>query len=345
MDRHAVDHAVRHCEFDDLGGTGIVLAGYGPGSRDESHHNTVAHNHVHHIARLWWQSSGIFISQSGHNRIHDNLIHHTPYNGMTVTGPRPGILDREVPRLTEGSHSARWEELGDLPSDWWAHIGWKHARYNVIEHNEIHDAMEWLGDGNGLYLSGTGEGNIVRRNYVHDIPGTGTAAGIRNDDEQYFTLVEENVIWKINAAGIITKNINMVENNIVVDCYGALEKGFCYISLRHRGPCNGTGIRRNILLRPADGHEPRRPFLEDSPLLADAAADDNLFWCAVCPEEAEAELRDHRGRNKCLRGIAADPLFVDVGKGDFHLREGSPAHRIGFRDIGRWGIRSSAGPV
>lgn len=344
LDLHAVDNMVSDNEFCGLGGTGLALIGYGPGSRDENHHNTICHNHVHHCAMLWRQNSGIFISQSGHNQVRDNLIHNMPYNGITVSGPRPHIFNREKPCYTEGARTIRWEETGDLPKEWWSHIGWKHARFNIIEHNEIHSVMESLGDGNGIYLSGTGEGNVVRRNYVHDIPGCGLAAGIRNDDQQYFTLVEENVVWRMNAAGIITKNINMVENNIVVDCYGELSKGFCYISLRHIGPSYGTGIRRNILFRPKDGHEPRRPFLENTEFLAQSAADDNLLWCEARPDEAGAELREHQARNKCLRSIAADPLFVNAAAGDFHLHPDSPAFRIGFRAIDHWGMRGPAGP-
>lgn len=344
LDLHAVDHTIRGNEFADLGGTGIALIGYGPGSRDENHHHTIAHNHIHHVARLWWQQSGIFISQSGHNAIHDNLIHNLPYNGITVSGPRTGIFDRHASFEHEGGRTLRWDELGDLPLEWWAHIGWKHARFNVIEHNEVHHVMETIGDGNGIYLSATGEGNVVRRNYVHDIPGPGTAAAIRNDDEQYFTLVEDNVIWRINAAGIITKNINMVENNIVVDCYGDPKKGFCYISVRHMGPSHGTGVRRNILCRSATGDEPRRPFLEDTHLFSQSAADDNLLWCAVAGDEARQELAGHQARGKCLRSVVADPRFIDLDRGDFHLHPDSPAFDVGFRPIDHWGVRGTPGP-
>ena len=343
LDLHASDNLLSHNEFRDLGGTGVALLGYGPGSRDENHHNTFCHNHIHRVGRLWWHSSGIFISQSGHNRISDNLIHSVPYTALVVSGPRPAVFDPEMPRATEGARTLRWDEMGDLPSEWWAQMGWKHSRFNVIEHNEIHHAMEWLGDGNGIYLSGTGEGNVVRRNYVHGIPGAGAVAGIRNDDWQFFTLIEENVVWQVNAAGVITKHVNQVENNILVDCYGP-RKALCYLSLRHGGPSHGAGLRRNILFRPADGHEPQRPFIEDTPFLAQAATDDNLLWCELRPQEAEKELLEHQGRGKCLRSMVADPLFFDAARGDFRLRPDSPAFRIGFRPVDHWGLRGPVGP-
>lgn len=339
MDRRSVDNRVSGNCFEQLGGTGITLSGFGPGSRDDSHHNTVCDNHIHHIGRLFWGSSAIFISQSGQNAIHDNLLHNLPYNGITVSGPRPHVFEGGAENEAEGSRTVRRGELGGTPLEWWALLGWKHSRFNIIEHNEVFEAVEWLGDGNGIYLSGTGEGNIVRRNYVHDLPCGGTTAGIRNDDCQFFTLVEENIVWKINAAGIITKNINMVKNNIVADCYGDPDKPFCYISLRHRGPSNGTGIRNNILFRPA-GRANRRGFLEATELLAQAAVDDNLFWCAEDAEEASDELKTHQARNQCLRSMVADPLFMDAEAGDFRLRPLSPARKVGFREIPEWGIRS-----
>ena len=39
-----------------LRGAGIALVGYGPGTRDENHHNEISSNHIHHVARLWWHS-------------------------------------------------------------------------------------------------------------------------------------------------------------------------------------------------------------------------------------------------------------------------------------------------
>lgn len=63
--------------------------------------------------------------------------------------------------------------------------------------------------------------------------------------------------------------------------------------------------------------------------------DRNLYW-----REGGAELKFGRrtlaewqalGFDK--DSIVADPLFVDVRKGDFRLKKGSPAEKIGFQAI------------
>ena len=35
--------------------------------------------------------------------------------------------------------------------------------------------MQYLGDGNAVYVSGCGEGNIIRRNYIHDMDAATSA--------------------------------------------------------------------------------------------------------------------------------------------------------------------------
>lgn len=346
LDLHATDNLVKGNEIARVGGTGIALIGYGPGTRDENHHNEVSRNHIHHAARLWWQNSGIFIAQSGHNLIRDNLIHNMPYNGLTVSGLRTGVFSREEPRVREGHRTIRWDEIGETPIEWHATLAFKHARHNVIEHNEIHHTMERLGDGNGIYLSGTGEANVVRRNFVHDIEGSYVTAGIRNDDEQFLTLVTENVICRINAAAIISKNINQIENNIAVDCYvpGDESRGFAYLSVRHRGPCYGTGVRRNIFYRPADGHPNQRPFVEMTDLFSQVAFDDNVLYCEADPDAAQAQLDEIRALGKAARCLVADPRFIDAASDDYRLAADSPALRLGIRPIERWGLTHTPGP-
>lgn len=71
----------------------------------------------------------------------------------------------------ELSRTIRRHELMDLPqrpqrSDVLPYL---HTHDNVIECNEIHHAMEMLGDGNAIYIRSAGAGNIIRRNYIHHL--------------------------------------------------------------------------------------------------------------------------------------------------------------------------------
>ncbi len=339
LDLLASDNEILGNEISGIGGVGVSLIGYGPGTRDENHHNRVASNHIHHVGRLWWHAAGIFVCQSGHNVICDNLIHHTPYCALVVSGPRRSVFDPAGHRIREGALTVRRDEMGEAPLDQPVLLGFRHARYNTIEHNEVHDAMELLGDGNGIYVSGAGVGNVIARNYVHDISGEGTVSGIRLDDEQFHNLVTENVVHRICGAGILTKNINQIENNIIADCYGPRQYG--YLSARHRGPCYGTGMRRNILIRMA--RPQKEPFwVVDDPIgfLPEVSIDDNLLWDVEEPDAARTALAELATIGKGGRSIAADPLFRDADAGDFRLSADSPALKLGFRPIESWGRRS-----
>ena len=44
-----------------------------------------------------------------------------------------------------------------------------HTRNNLIENNEVERVLQKLGDGAAINVTGAGEGNLIRHNYVHDI--------------------------------------------------------------------------------------------------------------------------------------------------------------------------------
>jgi len=66
-----------------------------------------------------------------------------------------------------------------------------------------------------------------------------------------------------------------------------------------------------------------------------AEFEDNLYWNFAGPVEfGKRDLAARRALGNDTRSIIADPLFVDAIDGDFHLTAGSPAERMGFKDIG-----------
>ncbi|MBM3853302.1 MAG: right-handed parallel beta-helix repeat-containing protein, partial [Verrucomicrobia bacterium] len=204
--------------IEQMGGGGILLCGYGPGTKDVNRKNLVYNNHVHHVGRIYLHSPGIFLWQSGENRVANNLIHHTPYSAMILSGCLTQVFG--WPEGRELARTIRWHEVGGKPSaltDGQV-LRFKHSRDNLIEYNEIHHAMELLGDGNGIYVRGAGANNVIRRNYVHHLVAPmQMQAAIRTDGGQRDTLIAENLIYKCTAQGIMLKLNNRAENNIVAD--------------------------------------------------------------------------------------------------------------------------------
>ena len=58
LDLHAQRNRIENCEFAHLGEAGILLAGYGAGTKDVNHHNDIINNHIHHFSEITWHFSG-----------------------------------------------------------------------------------------------------------------------------------------------------------------------------------------------------------------------------------------------------------------------------------------------
>lgn len=328
LDLYCQNNRITKNLIEHMGGTGILLCGYGPGTKDVNKRNEVSNNHIHHCGEIYWHSAGIFIWQSGENLIANNLIHDMPYNGIVVSGVRPSYFN--TPDKRECSRTIRWKEVGDA-REWQDIIPFLHARNNIIENNEIYRVMEMLADGNGIYISGAGEGNIIRRNYIHHVLGRGTNAAIRTDGWQRGTTITENIIYKCRG-GITRKSLNHIENNIIVD----IEEGG-YIQFRSfpgEEKTYGSRIQKNIFYCSGE----RAVFYEARATRAvtlpkDCEADYNLFYCAGNPEWSSKYLEELRREGIEKHSISADPLFVDIENGDFRLKPDSPALKLGFKPI------------
>ncbi len=99
---------------------------------------------------------------------------------------------------------------------------------NIIEYNEIYDAVRSTRDAAAIYAyeSRTGRGNIIRHNYIHDI-----ASELVDEDDKYGvhaiyldgrrdgTTVESNVFYNIRGAAlwINAGRDNIFKNNICIE--------------------------------------------------------------------------------------------------------------------------------
>jgi hypothetical protein len=247
-----------------LGGNGILLSGYGPGTKDVNMNNVVTNNYIHNIGELYWHSAGIFITQSGHNQVTHNTIRDVPYNGLVISGCRPHefyIVNR-IPFRRAWMSTIRVEEcepytLNGLKAERQTPIEHflplLHARENLISMNEISRTLQKLGDGNAIYLSAMGENNRLERNYLHD--NYHTAGTIRLDDNPSYTIIEENVLTDADRGIGIKGPCEMVNNFIFTDMF---MRGDVKISSSVK---NGTKSERNIYFPPADSKEKSGYFL------------------------------------------------------------------------------------
>jgi len=349
LDLHCQKIAISYCEFAYLGGAGVLLAGYGMGTKDVNRDNVVADCHVHHIGQLLWHSAGIWAWQSGHNRIEHNHVHHTPYTAILVTGRT--ALDRTG--KGECSRTVRWGEIdavlgqGIARLDWQTREPFMHARENLVAYNDIHHCMEIMGDGNAIYVSGCGKNNRVYNNFIHDIPAPNINASIRCDDDQHETVIENNIVTRVCGEGFIWKGKNTIVNNIIYDIRNTTPDGQpCghqrgYFVLPST-PVNGSLVQRNILVSCIAGQTllyerpklvPTKPQLQSPAVFRSCVADHNLYFNTAEPGWGQRHIEAQRAFGIEQHSVEADPKFANPAEDDFSLAPDSPALKLGFRPI------------
>jgi len=338
LDLHTQQIRIINNELSELGGGGILLAGYGPGTKDVNKGNEISNNYIHHIGSLWWHCLGIWAWQSGHNTISHNTIHNVPYTAIAVTGR----IGWDKSGSAECSGTVRWHETGAFTGkeSWEERERFLHGRQNIIANNDIHHVMDVMQDGNGVYISGAGHGNIVRANYVHDTPSMAAGEAIRCDDDQHETLIEDNVVFRYgtHGIGICSKGRNHIFNNIVACPPHRVNRGMLSLEPTNDMINAGTRIYHNIFY----AIQPEQPFLFRRGIervVETIEIDRNIYFNSADPDAADKYLEWARKNGREEKSIQKDPLFVDIESGNFKLKPNSPAIKLGFRpfklDAGR----------
>jgi hypothetical protein len=200
--RHAATRdRVTGNEFVRCGGGGVLLTGYGPGTRDVNRGNLIAGNHIHHCGAFFWHACAILGTQSGENLVAFNRIHDMPYGGIQFADCSVDYF-REFRGKQGRGFQFRWEEIGDDPLTFQSVKRFTHSRKNQIVYNTIHHVMQRLHDGGGIHLGFVGGQNVVRGNLIHGVRGTGSGWGLYTDAETNRERIEGNVVWDCNAPKI-----------------------------------------------------------------------------------------------------------------------------------------------
>ncbi len=194
LKHYATGNRIVGNEFAGGGGGGVLLTGYGPGTRDVCKGNVIARNHIHHGGLFYGHAAGIALTQSGENLIAFNHVHDMPYGGIFVADCSVDYF-REFRGKQGRGFQFRWDEIGNDPLTPQSIKRFTHSRRNRIVYNTIHQVMQRLHDGGGIHLGFVGGENVIRGNLIHGSHAARMGVGIYMDAGTNREVIDGNVVW------------------------------------------------------------------------------------------------------------------------------------------------------
>lgn len=270
----------------------------------------VTDNEIAHLGRFTPEAVGVFVGDNADCKVIRNHIHDLFYSGISV---------------------------GSVQD-----FGPAQATNNVIEYNHIHDIGQgMLSDMGGIYACST-PGTRIAYNVVRNVARRDYGGwGIYTDEGCHDLSIEKNLVSNCQDGALFahhSRNIT-AENNLF-----ALNHG----TQADRGGVGGFELtfRRNIVYF-REGSAIGSYGIEKSGR-AVCAFDRNLYWNAAGASVrfGNKSFAEWQAMGQDRNSLVADPLFVDPEKGDFNLRENSPATKIGFEpwDFSKVGPRPGSSP-
>ena len=154
-------NTVLGCSIENIGGNGVIVGWRGAGRLESSREgaldadwadpsdaptaNAIANCNIRRCGAESRGAVGVFVAFSSDTIVTHNLIHDLPYTGISV-GYRWNTTPTSQVRC-------------------------------LVAHNHIHDVMQKMADGGGIYTLGLQPGTVFRQNYIHDVHRSAFAHG------------------------------------------------------------------------------------------------------------------------------------------------------------------------
>lgn len=275
------------CDFFDLGAGGVKV-----GHRSER--TTISDCRIHDGGLIYPSAVGVWVGDSGYNRIRHNDIYNLYYTGI----------------------SCGWT-WGYAPT---------RTIDNRIEYNHIHDlGRGLLSDMGGIYTLGTQPGTVLRGNRIHDITRYGYGGwGIYPDEGNSEMLIEDNLIYRTMSAGFHQHygRDNLVRNNMFLLSFEAQLQ-------RSRMESHRSFVLTGNIICEKDGALLNGSWNDGHFLLSN-----NLYWNTGRAEKYPFNghnLPEWQAWGQDAGSVIADPAFRNPRTDDFRLGNNSPARKLGFR--------------
>ncbi len=346
--------------FDSVGGNAIYLEGYNLKNKIKWNEITNSgHCGIGLIGKVEYEGK---VQHPLCNEITDNYIHHCGIFNKVATGIFCGVSDGNVighNLIEQVPHHA-------------INLGNHGYGRNIVEFNDIRDTCQetydngaincWMENENEtgqMHQDGERAGHIIRYNRVSGHPGLGFCIYIDNFSSN--CLIYGNILLLKEHKGIRInggKN-NFIENNIFIgvgEAMSFMDLGAQRWKRRYpemKGFMTANRFCRNIVCGEYNTKEPLifniMTDVEDADrVLGDS--DNNIFFdiaeggrkIVSCPS-GKLSFEQWKSVGYDQNSLVADPLFLAPELGDYRLKPGSPALKLGFNPIlfDQIGVRGS----